>query len=156
ATEVYPEGLLFYILGVQLANAGRLADAEQAFLKAAEGPSFVPVRRVALYGAVFCEWQLAGSGSGDDGMLRGQAPESARKPGSPGGLQVHEARLVARLANDAGATDLARWVIGEWGRQAPDDPLLPRMRMVAEYNAGAFGPAIKAADRVLARDPRDA
>src|SRR5207237_866102 len=41
-TADYPTGLLYYLLGVVLANDGRLDAAEAALLAAAERPSLVP------------------------------------------------------------------------------------------------------------------
>src|SRR5262249_14182150 len=58
-TRVHPAGMIHYFLGTQLAVAERFAEAEEAFLEATVQPSFVPVRRPALLGLSFTQWQLA-------------------------------------------------------------------------------------------------
>jgi tetratricopeptide (TPR) repeat protein len=58
-TRVHPDGLLFLTRGTVLTGAGRLAEADEFFLQAADAPSFLPVGRPALFRAIQCEWRLA-------------------------------------------------------------------------------------------------
>src|SRR5439155_9465191 len=57
--KVHPDGLLAYARGMFLTESGRMADAEVAFLTAAETPSFIPVRRAALFAAIVSAWERA-------------------------------------------------------------------------------------------------
>src|SRR5262249_43902451 len=103
-TRVHPDGLLFYLLGLVHANAGRLAEAAPAFRKAAERPSFVPVRRPALYALAFCQWELADRTSDrkTKHALLQEAVKSARRLIEQGNLRPPEAALVASVTIVAG------------------------------------------------------
>jgi tetratricopeptide (TPR) repeat protein len=72
-TRVHPDGLFYLARGNALTGAGRLAEADEFFLQAADVPSFVPVARPALLHAIQCEWRLA------TGMK--VSPEAARQNG---------------------------------------------------------------------------
>jgi tetratricopeptide (TPR) repeat protein len=157
ATAIHPDGMLLLLQGTLLANSDRIAEAEQVFREAAARPSFVPIRRAALYAATSCEWLLAREeGNAAAETMRTKALESARQLVACGNLSPDIAALVTTVAIDAGDLNLARTVLTEWERQSPGDLRAARRRMKVEYNSEAFGPAIVAADRILCRRPDDA
>jgi tetratricopeptide (TPR) repeat protein len=160
ATAAHPDGMLFYLRGMLLTEKQRLAEAERDFRAAAERPAFMPIRRVALFAATYCQWELGDREKKKDPAaaqaLWGQALQSARTLVDLGGLTPDMANLVTALALARGELDLARRVLDGWERQDSRDLRPLRRRMAVELKAGAYGPAIAAADRILARQPGDA
>jgi tetratricopeptide (TPR) repeat protein len=156
AYHVHPDAFLAFARGLIAFNADRLADAERAFLDATEGSSLIPVRRIARFAVVFCQWERAGREPAARRELIGKAVQNARKLLDLGRLPPWQAAMVATVAIDADDLDLARSVIADWERQAPKDILLWRKRSVVEIKARAYGPAIAAADKILELKPNDA
>jgi hypothetical protein len=170
ATEAHPDGLLFYALGIAQANKGRLPEAEQAFRRAAESFSIVPVRRAALWALMYCRWELfdreakpvasvvastAASSARAVGLKR-QALESIRGLLRYGELRPDEADLASSVALAVSEFDLARTIIREWERGAGDGDLAPvRKRMIVEYRAGAYGATLQATATILGKVPGD-
>src|SRR5205085_3884240 len=91
AFRVHPDAFLAYTQGVLAANAGRMAEAERAFLAAADATSLVPVQRGALYAAVFCQWELADRDPGARRELLGRAVQTARRLIDRGRLNPNQA-----------------------------------------------------------------
>ncbi|HEY1380228.1 MAG TPA: protein kinase, partial [Gemmataceae bacterium] len=156
AYHVHPDAFLAFTHGVLAFDAGRLPEAERAFLDAAGGLSIIPVPRVALAAALFCQWERADREPAARDKLMGRAVLTARRLVDLGHLRPWQAALVASVAIEAGELDLARWVIADWERQAPKDVLLWRKRLAVELRAKAYGPAIAAADKLLKLVPNDA
>jgi tetratricopeptide (TPR) repeat protein len=191
AIRIHPDGVLYLLLGLMLVSGDREAEAEQAFLAAAGRPSFVPVRRAALMGAIDCEWILAGDlkesppavrrnrffeVSGPLGALFVAAP-SGPLPVLPalylresplrralrntrafvalGRVGPEQAALLADVGVRNGDFDLARAIVGAWERQDPKDMNAWRKRALVELRAGAAGPALQAARKVLDAKPDD-
>jgi serine/threonine protein kinase/tetratricopeptide (TPR) repeat protein len=75
-----------------------------------------------------------------------------------GKVYPKQADLLANIALLAREFDLARGIVDDWQRQAPEDVNAWRKRALVELAAGAYGPAIRAADKVLAvkADDREA
>src|SRR5205085_1089534 len=124
AYHVHPDAFLAFARGLIAFDADRLADAERAFLDAAEGSSLIPVRRIARFAALFCQWQRAGKEPAARRELIGRAVQNARKLLDLGRLPPWQAAMVATVAIDADDLELARWVIADWERQAPTAVLL--------------------------------
>jgi serine/threonine protein kinase/Flp pilus assembly protein TadD len=156
AFQVHPDAFLAYMQGSLAAMDRRMADADRAFLAAANGTSLIPVERGALYCAVFCEWELADQDPPARRERLARAVQTAHRLIARGRLNPDHAALVASVAIEAGELDLARWVIRDWERQAPEDAMSWQKRLLVEYKAGAHGPAIAAADKILKRLPDDA
>jgi tetratricopeptide (TPR) repeat protein len=156
AYQIHPDAFLAFARGMLAADAGRWPEAERAFLDAAAGSSLIPVRRIALFAAVRCQWERAESEPMARTELMGRAVKNARKLLELGRLPPWQSAVVASLAIDADEIDLARWVIADWERQAPKDILLWRKRLAVEFKSQAYGPAIAAADKILELKPNDA
>jgi tetratricopeptide (TPR) repeat protein len=191
-TRIHPDGLLYLTQGLFLAVAGRLAEAEEVFLTAADKPSLVPLRRPALMHAIQCEWLLhVGVGSNPTVepknrlfQARGQlGAVFAALPGVPlealpaayllpeaplqralrnvrryvdlGGVRPTEAHYLLPVALATGEVDLGRWILSQWEHQAPNDLEMLRGRVQVELTAGAYGPALAAAEKVLQQKPGD-
>ncbi len=158
ASEIHSDGLLLFFLGVELANAGRHAEAWEAFRIAADRPSFVPVRRPALYALTAVEWELA-----TKMQLRiarhwwnARAVTSARRFLAYGRLQLHEVEVIVAAAYYAGRHNLVRAAVEQWERQGGEpNRLLLQHLMKTEYEAGSYGTAVRLADQILARWPGD-
>jgi hypothetical protein len=112
--------------------------------------------------AVFVALADAPSGPGqvlpalslDEPPLR-RALRNTRALGGLGKVSPEQAQFLAGIASAGRDPDLARWIVGAWERQAPQDVNAWRARAQVELRAGAYGPAPRAADKVLAVKPDD-
>jgi tetratricopeptide (TPR) repeat protein len=156
AVQIHPEGTTYLLLGELLGIEDRWEEAEAAFLKAAETPSIVPVRRGALYMAAFVQ-AIRGHiyDRSPDPELLGRALQTTRELLALGEVRPDQAMLLVQIAYHRGEYDLARSVLAQWERKAPRDLDARRWRAKVELAAGAYGRAIEAADRVLAARPKD-
>jgi hypothetical protein len=187
AARAHPDPLIYHALGTQLGGQRRWAEAEAAFLLAAHRPSWLPIRRAALLGAIQCQWaQAVGLPSPPEAeprqrllQARGQlGPALAAAPLGPlhllpavylapvppgrraldnvrtlaawGGIRPDQAYYLAHVAIEMNELDLARGIIADWERQAPQDLQALRKRVTVELKAGACGRAVRAADQLLA------
>jgi tetratricopeptide (TPR) repeat protein len=157
AVRVHPEGILFHLYGIALAEQQRWSEAETAFLKAGDTPSIFPVRRAALFLAVAME-QIQSREAEPElrQKLRQRALQNTRKLVELSPLFPSHALELSQLAISMNELDLARRIIADWERQKPGDVNVQRRRMVVEYNGEAYGLALKAANKVLDRQPKDA
>jgi tetratricopeptide (TPR) repeat protein len=159
-TRAHPDGLLLDVLGEQLTFEERFAEAEESFRGANVQQAFLPVRRPALYGLVFCQWELADRRGGMRvywvAWMR-RAIENVRRLAAYDNLTLQEVKLIAGVANAAGDYRLGRWVIGDWDQRngRTTDRTLLQLWMKAEYETGADQAAIDLADRILADYPDD-
>jgi tetratricopeptide (TPR) repeat protein len=156
AVRIHPEGTTYMLLGQQLAARDRWDKAEDAFVKAAETPSIVPVRRAALY--------MAALSAAIHGKIYGPAPKAelleraARHTEALIGLgdvRPDQAFFLVQIAVRTDRLDLARYVLARWERQTPKDVKAMQKRAEVELAGGAYGRAIEAADGVLALEPKD-
>jgi tetratricopeptide (TPR) repeat protein len=156
SVAVCPEGVLYHALGLLLVKQDRWAEAEQAFAKASRTPSLVPVERGALYCAACAAWVLSRpAGPNPDREMAERALQRTRALRALGDLDPDQADLLAGAASGLGDLDLARGILADWERRAGDDPRLLRRRLDVEIRAGAYGPAVRVADRLLEKAPRD-
>src|SRR5262245_16798462 len=58
---------------------------------------------------------------------------------------------LAVMAISVDEVDLARWVLREWERQAPQDPRILEQRARAEWQAGSYGTTVRLVDQILQR-----
>ncbi len=157
AVEVHPEGALYLFHGMLLRELGQLDEAEKTLRLAAKTPSVLDWRRIALWQAAHVQWELAGMESAaPDPVMKGRAVQSVRTLAALGRLAPQMANSAARIAIGTKEFDLARSIIADWQRWDTADPRALRLRMLVEYAAGAYGPAIQAADALLALQPDDA
>jgi tetratricopeptide (TPR) repeat protein len=158
AAENQPDAVLYLLQGMLLGTRGRDAAAEEAFTRAAEAPSLVPVRRPALYFAVIFEGDLAKKGpEAERPEMRRRVLANTRQLLALGGISPSQAYGLSTMTLALGETGLARQVITEWERVAPaDDPKLLAQRAYLEFHAGAYGRAADLADRLLTRAPGQA
>ena len=84
------------------------------------------------------------------------AVQSVRTLAALGRLAPQMANSAARIAIGTKEFDLAQSIIADWQRWDAADPRALRLRMLVEHAAGAYGPAIQAADALLALQPDDA
>jgi hypothetical protein len=156
ALQSHPEGLFYLLYALTLAQQGRLVEAEEAFLKAEQTPSMVPVQRTSLFYAIHVEVALGNRlrGEPQQQMYR-KARENIWKLVEKGNLQPYQSYWIARLATDANLPDLARWIIEEWERRQPRNLQALRLRLAVEFEAGAYRRVIQAADAILARREYD-
>ena len=89
-------------------------------------------------------------------VLVRRAVENLRAMLALGPIRAQFQRVIAvNLAILAQEYSLARQLLDDWERQAPDDPVALSFRAQTELRAGAFGPALKAAEKVLKHKPSD-
>jgi tetratricopeptide (TPR) repeat protein len=156
AAKAHPEGLFHYWRGTLLLVGDRWAEAEKAFLAAAEAPSFARVRGPALFLATACAWKLAHEpGSTRRQELRAKALAHTRTLVTLGNVRPDEAVHLAHVATEMDEFDLARGILTNAERQAPKNLDLLRRRAEVELKGGAYGKALAAADRVLSAAPKD-
>jgi hypothetical protein len=164
AVEVHPEGTLLYYRSAALfaraalrfgeARKAGFEEARVAYREAAAAPSLLPIRRPALLNAAAAEGFLY-SFDRDPGRrrriaedLRGLLAEDLNQvPYKPG--------LAVRLAVAAQELAVARLFLDNWQRQAPEDPEAQYYRAYTEFHAGAYGPAVAAAGKVIPKKPGD-
>ncbi len=153
ALRVHPEGTLRLIKAYLLGLLGRHAEAAAEFARAADEHSVVPVRRVALTQAALAEGAVA-FGKAPDAEAGKRAVRHLREALRLG-IQPENAADLAVVAAKAGEVGLARTVLDEWQRAAPNDPEVWRWRAAAEMRAGAYAEALRSADRYLKHKPDD-
>jgi tetratricopeptide (TPR) repeat protein len=156
AFQVHPDALLAFARGILVLDTEKFPEAERAFLDAAGAFSLIPLRRVSLFAAVHCEWERASREPASRNELMARALQNTRTLLELGPPSPFQAALLAPLAIEAGELDLARRILAEWERQAPQDLLLLKKRLAVELKAQAYGPAIAVADKYLERQPGDA
>jgi tetratricopeptide (TPR) repeat protein len=81
---------------------------------------------------------------------RGRALRHVRRFVTLYEVRPDEAYYLSHVAIMTGEYDLARWILTQWQRQAPHEPEALARRATAELRAGANGPALAAAEKLLA------
>jgi hypothetical protein len=156
ALGAHPEGTVYVLYGQLLMGEKRWAEAEEAFLTAAETPSIVPMRRTALYHAALCAAIHGRINRRDwDPVVLARALRHTRALLALGDVRPDQAEFLVQIALRTGQIDLARAIVGMWERQAPRDLEGVRWRVKVELAGGAYGRAIEAADCVLSVVPQD-
>jgi tetratricopeptide (TPR) repeat protein len=155
--RVWPEGLSHLAHGLTLFSEGKYAESEAAFLRAAQTPSIADVRSPALYGAVGAQALLAvETGPKADPGTRGRCVQSLRALLALGDLPPVRARIVTMIAMRFEEWELARRVIVAWQRQAPEDLEARQWRAQLEFRTESYDQALRAANEVLRKDPKNA
>jgi hypothetical protein len=154
AADLHPEGTILYLRAATLFGSLRFAAAEKAALAAADTPALLPVRRHALLMAVAAE------GFGytlrkDPALLR-KGVKNLREVLALGPLPTpFQNNLAVSLALLAREYSLARQLLDDWDRQTPGHLQVLHFRAKTEQAAGAYGPALEAAEKVLRQKPGD-
>jgi tetratricopeptide (TPR) repeat protein len=157
--ELHPDALFYLMEAVLLGNQDRpekWAASEKAFLRAAETPSILPLRRVALYGAAGAEWVLCREGPRQTrDETRRRAVQNMRKL-MAAGIQPAQAPLLLAIAFEAHDTAAAQWILHEWERQTPTDSRLPAQRIRVAFHSEQYARAIDLIDEAVRKNPREA
>src|SRR4051812_34160939 len=99
---------------------GRLAEAEEALLQAAQLPALFPVRRLALFFAIDCQglrWTYSGQ---KDEPLRQRLSGHLREMNETGPVRREWGDRLVELALRTGDLSTARLLMDAWERQEPD------------------------------------
>ena len=168
----HPEGTLLFLLAMNgmtaatngkpsegLAYARRYEAAADEFERAARTPAMLDVRGTALEGAAMCRavagrakgWDW-GPGSADQ---RKRSAQLVRERLALGPVSLERISILIRVLQNAGEYSSARLLVDDWERRAPADTSALRARAKLEYLSEAYPAACRAAERVLARDPKD-
>lgn len=158
ALAIHPDGFLQFLWGLSLASQDRWAEAEKAFEAAAQAPSFLRIRRTVRYCLAVAAWmQAIDAASLHRVELLGRALQQLRLLAALGPVGADQAATLTQIAHEAGDLHLARSILGEAERRArPDHEGLLRQRLRVEFKAGSYFHAVRAADALLARAPKDA
>jgi hypothetical protein len=157
--DVFPEGLLSTSRATQLFFDGRWDEAEQALTGALETPSlFRSVRLFALLEATACERNLA-AGRPPQPAMRARAVEHLRELVWEvlrlDRMGAYWGTLTSVLALQLKEFELARFILGEWEKRAPNDLALLEIRLQVECGSGEYSRAVDVADQILKGKPRD-
>jgi hypothetical protein len=161
AADVVPDGVLLVFRGAGLVAADRRAEAEPLFLRALDPQShslFVSARLYALYGAAGCEWALGNRAPPDperQARAKKHLRELVRELARIDALSADWGPKLSDLALPMKEYDLARWVLLEWEKQAPDNLDVQYKRLQLEYETENYSRAVAVADQILKREPRD-
>ncbi len=156
AVKRHPEGTLYMMRGSLLSDASRYAEAEQAFVAAAEAPAIIPgVNReapmLAAAAANIEYWEA----NQDPACLR-RAVEYVRRRVRLGPSPPFQSDLLLNIAITAGDEGLAQSIIWQVLDQYEDDTqwLLTVAKNYLEHNK--LDNAHRTLDQVLAREPDNA
>src|SRR5262249_12945517 len=167
AIRHHPEGFFYYLHGslVMLLPAknrtgllGNARRAEQSFRNAIEATWAVPLlARTARFSAAYLQtiFGRPGPGRAADPVMKTRALGNIRWLLQRGNLTPHEWDMLAGFATDLNEYDLARMLVRDWEAASKNDLNVLRRRAAVELKAGAYGAALEAAKKVLARKPGD-
>jgi len=160
AVEVYPEGLVRFMLGSVLFHQKKFAEAEKHLLAASSGPAIVPIQRQALFAAIMAE--IAQAWGKDDGAapetLRPEKARAAldnlRRLMRMGRLTPLEASYLYKVARNNGEYDLARHILTDWFRESASVEALQK-RVEMEWQAGCYFVALEVLKTWEGQAPND-
>lgn len=158
--DAHPEGALRAAYGNMLVFRKRLAEAEREFLRAAEEPALVSMRRPLLFSALSCERDLI-----DPEITRNVKPDCVERARRNlhevirlDRFRVNEAHELLDVALLTKEFDAARWLLAQWNRTAPMDEDLRHYRLALALHTDDFmgiiegvGPNSTDPDRSAAR-----
>jgi tetratricopeptide (TPR) repeat protein len=183
--EVHPEGTLMFVQALALWGADQWPEADLAAIRAVETPALVSIRRPALSVAAVSKAMMLTMFKNDNAMplravealfvpyhpaffsaslevaseqtLLFTAVENLRETLALGPYRPLLPEIAVRLAIAAREYNLARQLLGDWGRDADAESQLTilSLRAKTELRAGAYGPALGAATEYLRRKPDD-
>ena len=162
AWQHHPEALVPVMGGLLLENrqpAGEPAPPwllqlqAKLFQLGADSPSIMPgIQRLARYLATRADFAL--NEIGETNAFRSnclanirQAVDEIQSPA--------EYKAYFEFAFKLGDIGLARNILDRWARQQPDAPTVRRNRIEIEVASGAYGPALRLVDQLLADFPQD-
>jgi hypothetical protein len=154
AVRANPEGTLHLMHGLALLQKAEWAQAEAAFLQASRSPALFPVRRVALFYAIRCQGQQLHNSGYKDEEARKRLGPPLREIVGMGPVRIAWADPLAGLAIQVRDLVTARSILDQWQAKEPAKPAVLFRRMELEYLTEAYGPAIRAAEQLLAQDPK--
>jgi hypothetical protein len=127
------------------------------FQMGADSASIMPnLPRLARFLAARSQFELACSSQTNGAPARAKCLEQVRRAAVSDDLSAAECREFCAFASDLGDFDLARAVLNQWERRQPGAERPLRSRIQLELAAGAFDPALRLIDRMLAKHPDDA
>jgi hypothetical protein len=126
------------------------------FQMGADSASIMPnLPRLARFLAARSQFELACSSQTNAASARAKCLDHVRRAAVSDDLSAAECREFCAFASDLGDFDLARAVLNQWERRQPGAERPLRSRIQLELAAGAFGPALRLIDRMLAKHPDD-
>ncbi len=152
--RVNPEGTVLYLHGNVLQSTGRLAEAEQAYLRAVDTPALTPCQRRARFELVRVQWRLASGATPPQGKASAaRALANLRRLAAEGPLPGWAAAEMARVALAADEPVLALALLDDWQRREPNDVEALKLRVLAESNLGACERALATAREAARKGP---
>lgn len=165
----HPEGLACFLYAMALTGLATrekgaaalplLRRAEEAYRRAMDAPiTLPPVRRLARFWGTYAQSLLChpGDKAPPDPQMRTLAEGNMRRLLADGNLSAAQCITLTDLAfHRLQDLDLARLLAATGQQQAPGNIALLRWRAQIELAAGAYHPALDAANKVLARLPKD-
>jgi tetratricopeptide (TPR) repeat protein len=152
AIEVLPVGELVLFRSILLLAEGQDEAAEGAALQAAEMPSLLKVRRMALFVTLLAEQRLLGRPVAPPD-LRDRVRRNIRALAATGYADPKRSAFLVALAVLVGEVDLARSVLDDWERRSPRDPDAWAHRAAVERHGRSYGRAIPVAQEALRVKP---
>jgi hypothetical protein len=170
--DIHPEGSLYYLYATALflhayhspqsttqesdARWRGLAKAREVYLRALEAPSILPMRALVLDALIAVELVLgAGDKSKSDSAMLPQAVQHIHERLRQGPLRNGAVASICTVAAlEANELALARLLLSDWERLAPNDKSIAYRRAQVEFRSGAYGPAVSAAQQALEHNPK--
>jgi tetratricopeptide (TPR) repeat protein/predicted Ser/Thr protein kinase len=155
--EINPEGFVFMMQGTVLFGNGQFKEAEAALLRAADMPSLISVRRPSLFLAVMAAWNRVAAARPKpepEPGVRARAIANIRKIMALGEVPPSQAYWLWNIAGQDRQLDLARSIIADWERQAPNDIEAKVARATIERVGGAYQKALDILEDVVKKNPK--
>jgi predicted Ser/Thr protein kinase/tetratricopeptide (TPR) repeat protein len=155
AVQAHPEGTLLYFRAKVLLAAHRFEEASRAAREAAAAPALLPVRQPALLDAAVSD--AMGYVADKDPARRRRIVEDLRGLLAEDlkGVSPYQRGMAVHLAFSVKEYNLARVLLDNWRRVAPNDPAIGYYRVKIEFLAEAYGAAVEAAEEFLRQKPAD-
>jgi hypothetical protein len=151
---VHADPVVQLLLGLDLFQRQHWPEAAAAFHEVVTRPSLLPIRRPALAALALTEWEMAKqSPDPPTSPAARRAIDHLRQYADTGEVPAEFAQGMAGIAVQAREFDLARRLLDDWRRRAPNDPRPLMSRAVTEYRAGVYSEAARMAREVLERWP---
>lgn len=164
ASRRHPEALIPVLAGLTLEKRQPregpkllpvLRLQARLYQQAADSSSMMPsLGRLAMFLAARAEFELAVRQTNSSLERTNCLANTHRALASKDALPA-ECRAYLDFATGLQDWDLARDLMVQWERQQPGDPSARRNRIQVELAAGAFGPALKLIDQLLAENAHD-
>ncbi|MFO0967817.1 MAG: serine/threonine-protein kinase [Gemmataceae bacterium] len=155
--KIHPEGTMYYVRGMALFAENRWYEAEEACLKAMTTPALSHVKRNALFLAVVTEGFLGRPNqTKPDLLMRRRAAENLRELLKLAPIKPEEAEILTKIARFCDETVLARQILEQWEKKAPESFDFLRQKTLVELQAGAYETALACAEKMVRQRPTDA